>query len=171
MLHLCCQVPSVGLANKPNSLPSQQAWVMAGDWLPKPSLKDTLNQEGPVILIQSHLLQHHSLFITKICLHDQQTSQQWLNSGKCPDMVLAWHIRSEDGHHKDVKTEVWDGNSSGPSLPNHLHPLPLWNPDLRVIGPQYLLPHQCLHASMDLEVLGTHAVDDGPVRNPEAIWR
>ena len=74
-LCLCCWALLLGSANQPNSVPNQQTWMMVDGWSPKPSLKGTLNQEGLAILIQYHLPQHYSTFVTKICLYGLQRPQ------------------------------------------------------------------------------------------------
>ena len=66
---------------------------MASSWLPKPSPKDTSNQDGLVALIPFHLHQHHSIFIIKTCLYDQQTSQRCWMVGD----VQTWPLTSTPG--------------------------------------------------------------------------
>ena len=117
-----CQEPLVGLANKPNSVPNQWAWVMASGWLPKPSLKDMLNQEGLVTLVPSHLHQYHSISVIKTCLHDQQTSQYLLNDEMYPDFG-PWPVHQEWGwvpqwgqDWGQRQQEVWTAPPQSPSL-------------------------------------------------------
>ena len=80
--------------------------MIANGWSPKPSLKDTSNQEGLVTLVPFHLYQHCSIFIIKTRLHDQQTSQQLLNDGRCPDLALSHYLRSEVGCHSEGEIEA-----------------------------------------------------------------
>ena len=117
---LHCQAPSVGLANKPNSVPNQWAWVMASGWSPKPSLKDISNQEGLGALIVCHLLQHYSISIIKTHIPNQQAFQHLLSDGRCPYLAHIQYIRSEAGHHtkaKDQGQRQWELWAAPPQSP------------------------------------------------------
>ena len=47
MTHSHCQEPSVGLANKPNIVPNQYAWVKAGSWTTQAITKGHIEPRGP----------------------------------------------------------------------------------------------------------------------------
>ena len=116
MPHLHCQVPLFGLANQPNSVPSWQAWVMVSSWSPKPSLKDTSNQESLAILIQYQLLQCHSI----LCNQDSSPQpanilvvaewQEVPGLSPCP----AHQLQGQDWDWRPW--ELWVAPSQSPSL-------------------------------------------------------
>ena len=136
---------------------------MAGHWLPKPSLKDTSNQEDLVTFIPFHLHQHHSTFIINTLLHDHQSSQQPLDDGVCWHLATEQNTRSEVGCHSKAKIKARGNESNRWPHPSHLSSCQIM--DLKVTEVQC---HQCLR---DREVLGIHIVADGPAGNPEAIWK
>ena len=162
---LYCQEPSVGLANKPN----QYAWAMACGWLPKQSLKDTLNQEGLVALIPFHLHQHHSIIIIKTHLCEQQTSQVLQNDGRCPGLTTNQYTRSKVRCHSEAEIKAGGNESYGWHHPGCLCSHQIM--DLKVTEVQHRLPHQWHQCLRDQEVLGIHTMANGPTGNLEDIQR
>ena len=98
--------------------------MKAGSWLPKPSLTDVSNQKGLDVLAPFHLCQHHSTFVIKSHLHNQQASQQLLNDGRCPDKVPGQCTKNEVRCHSEAEIEA-----GGNELWAAPAPLPLPLPD------------------------------------------
>ena len=99
--------------------------------------------------------------------HDQQTSHQLLNDGRCPDLAFSQYIRSEVRHHSKARIEAGGNESYGWLNPSHLHSHQIMDSKVKEVQHQLLHQwHQCLR---DWKVLGIHAVADGPTGNLEAI--
>ena len=126
----------------------------------RPSPKDTSNQGGLAALIPFHPHQHHLVSIIKICPHNQPTSWWLLNDGRCPSLGLGQDSRNEVGHHSEVRTEAKDNGSYGWLHPSHL--CSHQTMDLRVIGAQHQLHHQCHQCLWGWEDPGIHIVADIP---------
>ena len=101
--------------------PTQHQTGKPGWWLavdcPSHRWRDTSNQEGLVALVPFCLCQHHSIFVIKTCLCDQQTSQQLLNDGRCPDLATNHYIRNEVRHHSEAKFEARGNKNYGWPIP------------------------------------------------------
>ena len=131
--------------------------------------KGHIEQGGLATLIPFNLHQCHSVFIIKTCPHDQPTSQWLLNNGRCPSLDLRQDSRSKAGHHSKAGIEVRDNKSYGWLHPSCLHIHQTM--DLRVIGAQHQLHHQCCQCLRGWEDQGVHTLASVPARNQEAIWR
>ena len=116
-----------------------------------------------------HLHQHHPISIIKTCLHDQPTSQQQLDDGRCPGLALDQYFRSKVRCHSKAGTETRDNENYGRLHPSHLCSHQIMN--LKVTEVQHQLLHQWHQCLRDWKVLGIHAMADSPIGNPKAIWR
>ena len=131
--------------------------------------KGHMSLGGLVALIPFHLHCHHSIFIIKTCHHDQPTSQLLPNGERCPGLALGQESRNGAGHHSEVRTEARDNKKYGSLHHSCLcfHQIM----DLRVIGAQHQLHHQCCQGLRGQEDWDIHTVGDIPAGNQEAIWK
>ena len=157
------------VGKQPNLVPIQYAWVRVSSWSLKPSPKDASNWEGWDAFAPFNLCQHHSTFVIKTHLHNQQASQQLWNDGRHPSLGPDQYIMNKAGHHNKAKIKSGGNKSYGQPQPYCLCPCQI--SDLKVTEAQCQTPQQCLQGPGNWEVPGIHAVDGSPARNLEAIWR